>query len=139
MSIHFCEISCSNSLRNFKHFSVKKIPRVISNIIASFFRENSQQKSPVQVRTKSRRCIQTFKPSCISLLAQKNRGKTGVRSLSRRGHPRHALKNSSNNSVRTDILRRVAPGQHSAVPSGSLSRHSAGCVRLKDVRCRLKK
>ena len=139
MSIHFCEISRSNSLRNFKDFSVKKIPRVISNIIASFFRENSQQKSPVQVRTKSRRCIQTFKPSCISLLAQKNRGKTGVRSLSRRGHPRHALKYSSkNNSVRTHILRRAAPGQRSAVPRGSFSHHSVSCLRLKDVHCRLK-
>ena len=33
----------------------------------------------------------------------------------------------------------VAPGQRLAVPSGSLLRHSAGCVRLKDVRCRPKK
>ena len=40
----------------------------------------------------------------------------------RGGDPRHALKWSSNNSVRTHILKRAAPGRRSAVPSRSLSR-----------------
>ena len=39
----------------------------------------------------------------------------------------------------THILRRAAPGCRSAVPSGSLPRHSAGCLRLKDVHGHLKK
>ena len=120
VSRNFRENSRSNFLRKFLDFSRN------FSLKCQYKYEISEMNTRL-LRRSACLCVQFFF------------GKIGVRLLSRRGHPRHALKNSSNNSVRTDILRRVAPGQHSAVPSGSLSRHSAGCVRLKDVRCRLKK
>ena len=105
-------------------FPRKVFPEELSKKILRFFRENSVEKKAVQIQ------FFAFFVDQVAACPKKNE-KTGVRSLPRRDRPRDALKysssSSSSSSVRANacILRRAAPGGPSAVPSGSVSHHTA--------------
>ena len=100
-SLEFCQ-KFLNFFR--ENYYSKKFPRVFLD-----FSRKISQKKLVQVRNLGG-CIYAFIVYQLAYVSKKMQT-TGVRSLSRRGHPRHALKYSSNNSVGTHILRRAAPGR----------------------------
>ena len=128
-SRNFRENSQSNILRNFilVRFFVKIITRSNFPKKVIFFQENCHRTSQYKHEISEMNIRLLRRSACLRVQKNGDNQRSFV-----------VEKYSSNNSVRTHILRRAEPGRRSAVPSGSLSRHSAGCLRLKDVRCRRK-
>ena len=107
--------------QKFRIFSCNVLLEVIPKSFVRYFRATFNRKSKFMYEISE---ISTVYAVFVHQLAFVSKKKGGSRRsfVVEEGPPRYALQYRSNNSVRTHISRRAAPGRSSAVPSGSLSR-----------------